>query len=85
MDRKLTLKLDQEVIEKAKEYASRNKKSLSRIIESYLLSLTSDSSNSDNDEIKISPFVKKLSQKTEIPDDFDYKKELGDHYSKKHQ
>ncbi|MPT35404.1 MAG: hypothetical protein E2604_10030 [Flavobacterium sp.] len=85
MDRKLTLKLDKEVIEKAKEYASRNKKSLSRIIESYLQSLTSDNPRDNSEEIKISPFVKELSQPTSLPEDFDYKKELGNHYSEKHQ
>jgi len=76
MDRKLTLKLDKEVIEKAKEYASRNKKSLSRIIESYLQSLTSSNLRDNSEEIKISSFVKELSQPTAIPEDFDYKKEL---------
>jgi hypothetical protein len=39
MDVNLALKLDKLVIEKAKEYASCNKRSLSRIIESYLRSL----------------------------------------------
>jgi len=33
MDSKLTLKLNQQVIEKAKEYASSKKMSLSRLIE----------------------------------------------------
>ena len=36
MDTKLTLKLDQEIIEKAKQYASEKKLSLSRLIENYL-------------------------------------------------
>ncbi len=36
MDTKLTLKLDKLVIDKAKEYASSHKRSLSRMIESYL-------------------------------------------------
>ena len=85
MDSKLTIKLDKEVIEKAKEYASRHQKSLSRIIESYLQSLTSENSTNDQEEVTISPFVKGLSQKTTIPDDFDYKNELGNHYSEKHQ
>ncbi|WP_300977640.1 DUF6364 family protein, partial [Flavobacterium sp.] len=58
MDTKLTLKLDQEIIEKAKQYASEKKISLSRIVENYLNSLTSDKENND---IQISPFVKSLS------------------------
>ena len=42
MDTKLTLKLNQEIIEKAKIYASEKKLSLSRLIENYLNSLTSE-------------------------------------------
>ena len=39
MDNKLTLKLNKDVIDKAKEYAKTHQRSLSRIIESYLKSL----------------------------------------------
>jgi hypothetical protein len=40
MDTKLTLKLDKEVIERAKLYAQRRGVSLSRVVESYFLGLT---------------------------------------------
>ena len=40
MNTKLTLKLDQEVIEKAKAYAERRGLSLSRMVESYFFGLT---------------------------------------------
>jgi Family of unknown function (DUF6364) len=40
MDTKLTLKLDQAVIEKAKLYARHRGVSLSRVVESYFLGLT---------------------------------------------
>lgn len=40
MDSKLTLKLNQEVIGKAKDYARAHKISLSRLIENYLELLT---------------------------------------------
>ena len=59
MDTKLTLKLNQEIIEKAKIYASQKKVSLSRIIENYLNSLTNDFK--DDSSIEISPYVKSLS------------------------
>jgi hypothetical protein len=39
MDTKLTLKLDEKAIERAKEYASRRGVSLSRMVETYFLSL----------------------------------------------
>ena len=57
MDSKLTLKLNENVIERAKQYASSKKVSLSRLIESYLDYLTRD----DNEEFEISPFVRSIS------------------------
>ena len=74
MDAKLTLKLDQEIIEKAKKYASGRKLSLSRLIESYLGSLTADTKHG-NSEIEITPFIKSLKTGVKIPADLDYKKE----------
>jgi len=85
MDTKLTLKLDKFVIERAKEYASTNKRSLSRIIESYLKSLVIRNKNSDEPDIEISPFVKSMSTGVKIPTDFDYKSELLKHLIEKHK
>lgn len=82
MDTKLTLKLDQEIIEKAKLYAAKNKTSLSRLIENYLSSLTSDEANS---EMEISPFVKSLSSGISIPAEYDYKKDRADYLEKKYR
>lgn len=75
MDTKLTLKLNKNVIEKAKIYASDKHMSLSRIVEAYLQSLTSD--NSLN-EFEISPFVKSMATGVKIPADLDYKMEYSD-------
>ena len=47
--------------------------SLSRIIEAYLQSLTSEN---DTSEFEISPFVKSIATGTEIPADLDYKKRI---------
>ncbi len=82
MDTKLTLKLNQKVIEKAKEYASIKKVSLSRIIEAYLQSLTSEK---ESKEFEISPFVRSIATGTELPSDLDYKNEYSDHLMKKHK
>ncbi len=82
MDTKLTLKLNQNVIEKAKEYASNRKMSLSRLIEAYLQSLTSENDTSD---FEISPFVKSIATGTEIPTDLDYKKEYSDYLTEKYR
>ena len=40
MNKKLTLRLDQKIIERAKKYARENNTSLSKMIESYFESLT---------------------------------------------
>ncbi|HUH74851.1 MAG TPA: DUF6364 family protein [Chitinophagales bacterium] len=82
MDTKLTLKLNQDIIEKAKVYASTHQVSLSRLIENYLSSLTSESPKSD---LQISSFVKSLSTGIEIPADYDYKKDRADYLEKKHK
>lgn len=85
MDTKLTLKLDKLVIDKAKDYAVSQKRSLSRIIESYLQSLVNRGVSNDWEEIKISPFVKSMSTGVIIPPDIDYKKEYAGHLAEKHE
>jgi hypothetical protein len=84
MDTKLTLKLDKLVIERAKEYASSQNRSLSRIIESYLKSLINQENLINEDDIKISPFVKSMSTGVKIPADLDYKSEILNHLEEKH-
>jgi hypothetical protein len=85
MDTKLTLKLDKFVIDKAKDYASSHKRSLSRIIESYLRSLINNNDPKDSDDIEISPFVKSMATGINIPADFDYKKEYADYLTQKYK
>jgi len=85
MDKKLTLKLDKFVIEQAKEYASSHKRSLSRIIESYLKSLINRDKNDNESDFEISPFVKSMSTGVNIPSDFDYKSEIQNYLSEKHK
>ena len=82
MDTKLTLKLNKEIIEKAKEYASDKKMSLSRIVEFYLQSLTRENKK---DDFEISPFVKSISTGKSIPVDLDYKKEYSDYLMEKYK
>ena len=85
MDTKLTLKLDKLVIEQAKKYASSHKRSLSRIIESYLKSLINRDKNDNESDIEISPFVKSMSIDIKIPADLDYKSEIINHLEDKHK
>ena len=72
MDKKLTLSLKQDIIEKAKEYAKLNKTSLSKMTEAYFDSLTN--TKTQVSEIEITPLVESLCGVVELPDDFDYKK-----------
>ena len=85
MDKKLTLKLDQDVIEKAKSYAKSHNRSLSRIIESYLKSIANDEDSKNKTHIELSPFVKSMSTGVKIPSDLDYKSEYLNHMNEKHQ
>ena len=80
MDTKLTLKLEHAVIEKAKDYARKQKTSLSRLIENYLNHLTSET----EEDKEITPLVKSLSGILDLPADFDHKKAYGEHLSKKY-
>ena len=85
MDTKLTLKLDKLVVEGAKEYASSHKKSLSRLIESYLKSLLSNENQHNEDDFEITPFVKSLKSGVKITTDYDDKKGYGDYLSEKYK
>lgn len=85
MDAKITLKFDQQVVEDAKLYAKKQNRSLSRIIESYLQSLTNVDSNMDNTEIIISDFVKNMTSKNGVSIDLDYKKEYSNYISEKYK
>ncbi len=57
MDTKLTLKLNKNIIEKAKVYAKKNDTSLSKIIEDYFAYI----SNEQKDEKTYTPLVNELS------------------------
>jgi hypothetical protein len=81
MDTKLTLSLDKAVIEKAKTYAKNQQISLSRLIESYLSSLTT----STTQDIKITPLVESLSGVIELSDDFDSRKDYSDYLMDKYK
>jgi hypothetical protein len=74
MSTKLTLTLDQSIIESAKSYAKGKGRSLSDIVENYLKTISREQTKS---EIEITPVVKSLRGSFKAPGDFDYKKELA--------
>ncbi len=85
MDAKLTIKLNKNVVDRAKEYSTTQNRSLSRIIESYLSSIVSRTNTASDNEIQISPFVKSMSTGVHLPVDIDYKKEYADYQTEKHK
>ena len=81
MNTKLTLTIEQSIIEKAKRYAKEKERSLSDLIENYLKTITKDTKS---EAIKETPVVQSLKGSFQMPDNFDYKKELADRLSKKY-
>lgn len=81
MDKKLTLSLDGNIIETAKNYAKSNNISLSKLIESYLGSLT----NEEKRNVEISPLVKSLSGVISIDKDYDVKDDYTQYLIEKYK
>ena len=81
MTTKLTLTIEGEVIDSAKKYARKKGKSLSDIVENYLKSIAAQETNTEN----LSPKVTALKGVIKLPEDFDYKKELGAAIIKKYR
>jgi hypothetical protein len=81
MNTKLTLTIEQTIIEKAKKYAKVKGRSLSDIIENYLKAITTE----DNIEsIDLTPIVKSLKGTFKAPTNLDYKKELSKRLTEKY-
>ncbi len=83
METKLTLRLNEGVIERAKIYAKSQRISLSKMIESYLDSLTREKDSEK--KIPITPLVESLSGVIDLPPDFDYKKEYAEYLTEKYK
>ena len=81
MNTKLTLTIEQAIIEKAKKYAYGRGHSLSGLIESYLRVITNDDPHED---IGLTPLVKSMKGSFIAPRDFDYKKELAKRLNEKY-
>lgn len=80
MNTKLTLNIDQNIIEEAKNYAKENRVSLSKLIENYLHSLTKKS----KPKSKVSPLVESLTGVITLDEKRDYKKEYIHYLDKKY-
>ncbi len=85
MNAKLTIKLDKDVIEKAKEYAAAQERSLSNLVESYLKALVNREKSDNFEEIEITPFVRSMTMGNDLPPDFDYKNAVREHLVEKYK
>jgi len=79
METKLTIRLKKKVIERAKVYAQDHKISLSKMVESYLESVTEQKKK----EFEITPLVESLSGVIHLPEDFDFKKDYSNYLTVK--
>lgn len=85
MNTKLTLSLDKDVIEQAKQEAAARGISLSKMIEQLLAGLISLKSDKKSPQKKkISAKVRSLRGIVSLPPDFDLKKEYGEYLHKKY-
>ena len=81
MNTKLTLTIEQTIIERAKKYADIKGRSLSNIVENYLKAITKE----DNIEsIELTPIVKSLKGTFKAPKNMNYKKELSKRLTEKY-
>ncbi|WKN45536.1 DUF6364 family protein [Tunicatimonas pelagia] len=82
MNTKLTLTIEKEIIERAKNYAKDKNRSLSDIVENYLKVLTEKEKNDKNQ--KLNPIVESLKGSFKMPKNMDYKKELKNRLEEKY-
>ena len=82
MTTKLTLTLDDKVIQGAKRYAKTKGRSVSELVESYFKSIT-ELNNDQADEL--TPSVKSLMGSFKAPKNFNYKKILQNEKQRKHE
>ena len=76
MNSKLTLSIEEQVIESAKEYAKKQGRSLSSIVEEYLKSISKK--NHQNKKPKFDPLVEELCGSVKIPKNKTYDEILGE-------
>ncbi len=76
MNSKLTLSIEEQVIQRAKEYAKKQGRSLSNIVEEYLKSVSKSKKNSKKS--KFHPLVEELCGSVKIPPNKSYDELIGE-------
>lgn len=83
MNTKLTLTIEEEVIQVAKEYAKEKGQSLSDIVENYFKLITKDRRTIKPEEL--SPRIQRLRGIIKTDEPIDYKKVLAEELAKKYE
>lgn len=81
METKLTIRIKKKVIERAKDYARDHKISLSKLVESYLESVT----EVKKDDIEITPLIESLSGVIHLDENFDLKNDYANYLTEKYK
>jgi len=81
METKLTLRLNKRVIDEAKDYAHNHNISLSKMVESYLESITKQKAVAT----EISPLVESLSGVIQLDENFNYRKDYSNYLAEKYK
>jgi Family of unknown function (DUF6364) len=85
MNRKLTLSLDERIIQNAKEYAASNNESLSRLVENYFkFIVTKINKKNTPGRNEMEPILNDLSGIISIPDMLDIKEDYRAYKTKKY-
>ena len=81
MTRKLTLKMNDKIIERAKRYAAKRRQSLSQLVEDYFRFL---SEKEPAENIRMSPTVEELSGSVKLPSGYDPKTDYSRYLEQKY-
>jgi hypothetical protein len=81
MKSKLTLTIEQTIIEKAKKLVKQEDRSLSNIVENYLIVIKKEDTS---ENITLTPIIKSLESTSKAAISFDYKKELTKRLTRKY-
>lgn len=74
MKKKLTLRMEQDVIERAKAYAEQRGTSVSKLVENYFAALTASESGNGEEDGRLPPITRRLASRPPAPeiDEDDY-------------
>jgi len=81
MDTVLTLNIDQNVVQNAENYANYSKKTVSQLVEEYLLSI---SSKNETDNKQLGPITRQLTGIIKLNKDINHKELLADVLTEKY-